>query len=217
MTSHSLRDASGWLQVLRGLPRWRTNRSRGKLDGRVAAGAGALAPVPPPQSGSAPAGGRDALAPTGADRLADAHDGLRRLLDRHVATRAVWPSVALVERAMGKHGWAGVDNMSAQVLRDAAMVLARLTGSRCESGVFLLRERIAGVLSIEPGRPSMAQPLREPACPAETQVLEASFTEFMEIDREWEQNLRAADQLAAEGRYDAVDSTPGASNVATKR
>jgi hypothetical protein len=108
---------------------------------------------------------------------------------------------------MDKHGWVGVDRMSPQVLQDAATMLDRLADDRCESGVVALRERMASVLGIAPERPSGPQ------------VQEASFTDFMEIDREWEQRLRAAAPIATDRRYDAAEPAPGSgvSNAATNR
>jgi hypothetical protein len=139
-------------------------------------------------------------ASTGTDSLIDARNGLRRLLDGHVATRVVWPSLALVERAMGRHGWAGIDRMSRQVLHDAATMLDRLTDDRDDSGIVMLRERMAAVLGNEPDRLATAQWTPTAECAIEIQVREASLTEFMEIDREWEQSLRAADATPAGAR-----------------
>ena len=186
MNWHLLPAASGWLQALRGLRRWRAERTRGG-PAYVASSAGAQTPGPVSASVAGPA----VLAPRDADRLTDTRNALRRLLDRHVATRTVWPSLALIERAMGRHGWAGVDRMSPQVLHDAAAVLDELTDERCDSGVIVLRARIATLLDVVFDDPSIARPRHKVRQP-ETQVREGSFTEFMEIDREWEQQLRAA-------------------------
>lgn len=178
---------SGWLRALRGLRLRRTERARGG-SAYVASSAGPQAPGPV----SASVAGPGVLAPRSADRLTDTRNALRRLLDRHVATRTVWPSLALIERAMGRHGWAGVDRMSPQVLHDAAAVLDELTDERCDPGVIVLRARIATLLDVVFDDPSIARPRHKARQPAETQVREGSFTEFMEIDREWEQQLRAA-------------------------
>ena len=134
------------------------------------------------------------------DLLTDVRNGLRRLLDGHVATRDLWPSLVLVERAMGKHGWAGIDRMSPHVLHDAAKVLDRLTDDRCDSAIVVLRERMATALGIEPQRPFIAQSRHEAERATETQVREASLTEFMEIDREWDGHLQAAVPAKDAGR-----------------
>lgn len=195
MNWHLLPAGSGWLQALRGLRRRRAERARGG-PAYVASGAGAQAPGPV----SASVEGPGVRAPRGADRLTDTRNALRRLLDRHVATRTVWPSLALIERAMGRHGWAGIDRMSPQVLHDAATVLDELTDERCDSGVIVLRARIATLLDVVFDDPSIARPRPKVQQPGETQVREGSFTEFMEIDREWEQQLRAAPPGAAPPR-----------------
>ena len=101
---------------------------------------------------------------------------------------------------MGRHGWAGIDRMSPQVLHDAATMLDRLTDDRGDPGIVVLRERMAAVLGIEPDRLAIAQWISAAECAVEIQVREASLTEFMEIDREWEQSLRAADAAPAEAR-----------------
>ncbi len=143
-------------------------------------------PVPSSRTRSAAKDDRGVASSTGADPLIDARSGLRRLLDGHVATRVVWPSLVLVERAMGRHGWAGVDCMSPQVLHDAATMLDRMTGDSRESGIVMLRERMAAALGIKSDRMLTVQRHCTAERVVETQVCEASLTEFMEIDREWE-------------------------------
>ena len=187
MNWHLLPAASGWLQALRGLRRRRAEQARGG-PAYVASSTGVQAPGPVSASVESPG----VRVPRGADRLTDTRNDLRRLLDRHVATRTVWPSLALIERAMGRHGWAGIDRMSPQVLHDAATVLDELMDERCDSGVIVLRARIATLLDVVFDDPSIARPRHKARRPAETQVREGSYTEFMEIDREWEQQLRAA-------------------------
>jgi len=196
----SLSVVSGWLKALRGLRRWPADRRRGGLEWHGTPNAGTSTPGGPRPSGSAPAGGPGALAPVGSDRLGDARKGLTRLLDGHGAARAVWPSLALVERALGKHGWAGIDRMSPQVLHDAATVLDRLTVDGCEPGVVVLRERMSATLRIVPDRQFSAERRRQAERSTETQVHEGSFTEFMQIDREWDQHLGAAAPIAAAER-----------------
>lgn len=195
MNWHLLPAASGWLQALRGLRRRRTDQTRG---GPASAASGAEVRAPAPVSPSA--NGPGVPAPMATDRLTDTRQALRRLLDRHVATRTIWPSLALIERAMGRHGWAGLDRMSPQVLHDAATVLDELTDERCDSGVIVLRARIATLLDVVFDDPSITRPRHKARRPAETQVREGSFTEFMEIDREWEQQLRAAPPAAVPPR-----------------
>jgi hypothetical protein len=189
----TLAALSDWLRALGGSRRRRVDRGGGR-QAASSAGAQAAAPVAPSAIGG---GGQ---VPIGADRLADTRKDLRRLLDRHAATRTVWPSLALIERAMGKHGWAGVDRMSPQVLHDAAMVLDELTDERCDPGVIVLRERMAALLDSIEGSPLVPSPRCKAQRGGPTQVREGSFTEFMEIDREWEQQVRAAMPIAASSR-----------------
>lgn len=185
--------ALGWMQLRR---RWRAGRLRGEFDGHVAAVARTSTPLSPPLSEAVPATVRGAPHPKDSERLADARNSLGRLLDGHAATRKVWPSLALVERALCKYGWAGIERMSPKVLHDAAMVLDRLTVDGCESGVVVLCERMMTTLGIEPDREFIAGRRRQAERSAETQVREASLTEFMEVDREWDLQLVAAEPIA---------------------
>jgi hypothetical protein len=86
------------------------------------------------------------------------------------------------------------------VLHDAATVLDRLTVDGCEPGVVVLCERMSATLRRVPDRQFSAERRRQAERSTETQVHEGSFTEFMEIDREWDQHLGAADPIAAAER-----------------
>jgi hypothetical protein len=197
MSRHAVRGPSSWLQrrwqsLLR-LRRWRLSLVRDGFDMRLVVDSGRSTSRERHRPETVRDTDRAALPPLDPDRLLDARGALRRILDQHPATRAIWPSLAVMDRAMGKHGSAGIDRLSEAVLRDAATVLDRLTDDWCESGVIVLRDRIERVLRSVHGCAPDHEARRQPERVAETQVREASFTEFMEIDREWEETLRIAD------------------------
>jgi len=62
-----------------------------EMDGRASARAARSA---------RPVAGADTLAPMSPERVRDARQSLRRVLDCHPAAPAIWPSIALVDRAM---------------------------------------------------------------------------------------------------------------------
>jgi hypothetical protein len=127
------------------------------------------------------------LPPMGPDRLHDARQSVRRILDCHPAAPAIWPALALVDRALARHGALGVERLSAPVLQDAARVLNRLMDELCEHGIVVLLDRIDRVLRVVHGCPIAAESQWLAVRPDEVQVLESTITEFMEIERALEE------------------------------
>ena len=124
-------------------------------------------------------------------RIRDARQSLRRILDCHPAAPAIWPSIALVDRSMERHGGVGLERLSAQVLQDAGRLLNRLVDDLCEHGVIVLLERIDRVMRVVHGCALQADARWQAVRPAEVQVLESTITEFMEIERAWESRQTA--------------------------
>jgi len=133
------------------------------------------------------------LAPMDPLRVRDARQSLRRILDCHPAAPAIWPSIALVDRSMERHGGIGLERLSAQVLQDAARVLNRLLDDFCEHGIVVLLERIDRVMRAIHGCALQADAQWQAVRPAEVQVLESTITEFMEIERAWESSHAAGE------------------------
>jgi hypothetical protein len=113
---------------------------------------------------------------------------LAAILDRHPAARSLWPSLALIERGLGKHGEASFARMSVTVLQDAAKVLGRLVDDWCEPGLVALYEHVLLVLRTVHGEAPPYDSVRE-VRGFEAQVREGSMTDFMMIDRLWDQRL----------------------------
>lgn len=120
--------------------------------------------------------------------LANARIDLTAILDRHPAARALWPSLAVMERGLNKHGGSSFARMSAAVLRDAAKVLGRLVDDWCEPGIVALYEHVLLVLRTVHGEVPAYVAVRAER-PFEAQVQDGSMTDFMTIDRLWDQRL----------------------------
>lgn len=132
---------------------------------------------------------RHVAAPMDVDEVLDVRADLNALLGQHPSARRIWPSLALAEKAMDKHGGAGVDHLAFAVLCDAAQLLHRLVDDWCVPGLLILRERVELVLLVSYGH-APTYPAATRSDGVATQVRECSFTEFMEIDREWDDRFR---------------------------
>lgn len=117
---------------------------------------------------------------------------LRAMLGGEVGHHPRLPSLALLERALGKNGERGVDEVPAAVLRHAAQALDAFDLDRYGPGLVLLRRRIEQVLRRRHGdRPSHAasqpdQPTERLAAamaPGALKDFSDSLTEFIDIDR----------------------------------
>ncbi len=172
--------------------RWRLGLVRDGFDMRFVVREVRPTAAPHPGSTSEGAAVRDALPPMDPNQAIAARHGLRQILDQHPATRKIWPSLALTERAMAKRGGAGIERLSKVVLMDAATVLDRLMDDWTDFGVVVLRERMEQVLRTVHGCPPTPEVRRQEEPRIEIQVREGSFTDFMALDREWEEQLQAA-------------------------
>jgi len=175
-------------------------KSNAGVPERTTAGPQATA-VPAGRRGSSPAArslapAAEPLAPMDPDRLREARRSMRRILDCHPAAPAIWPSIALVDRSLSRHGAGGVERLSPQVLQDAARVLNRLMDELCEHGIVVLLERIDRALRVVHGCATATDMPWQAVQPAEVQVLESTITEFMAIERAWDER-QAAEQGGA--------------------
>jgi hypothetical protein len=117
---------------------------------------------------------------------------LRAMLGGEVGHHPRLPSLALLERALGKNGERGIDDVPAAVLRHAAQALDAFDLDRYGPGLVLLRRRIEQVLRRRHGdRPTHAasQPDQSTArlaaamAPGALKDFSDSMTEFIDIDR----------------------------------
>jgi len=108
-----------------------------------------------------------------------ARTDLGDVLDQVPAARRVFPSLALLERALGTHGGEGIQRVEACVLRHAAQSLDQLGDDWYTPGLVVLRRRLELILRRRHGDvPSHRAPLGLPP-PGFVDTL----TEFMDIDR----------------------------------
>jgi len=117
---------------------------------------------------------------------------LRAMLGGEVGHHPRLPSLALLERALGKNGERGIDDVPAAVLRHAAQALDAFDLDRYGPGLVLLRRRIEQVLRRRHGdRPThtASQPdqptarLAAAMAPGALKDFSDSMTEFIDIDR----------------------------------
>ena len=147
----------------------------------------AVAPAP------APVHRRDAMPAMTAREVSEVCANLRAMLGGEVGHHPRLPSLALLERALGKNGERGIDDVPAAVLRHAAQALDAFDLDRFGPGLVLLRRRVEQVLRRRHGdRPTHtvhSQPdqptarLAAAMAPGALKDFSDSLTEFIDIDR----------------------------------
>ena len=125
--------------------------------------------------------------------VAEVCANLRTMLGGSVGHHPRLPSLALLERALGKSGERGIDDVPAAVLRHAAQALDAFDLDRYGPGVVLLRRRIEQVLRRRHGdrhtQAGHSQPdqtterLAAAMAPGALKDFSDSMTEFINIDQ----------------------------------
>jgi hypothetical protein len=138
------------------------------------------------------------------------------VLDRVPGARRVFPSLALLERALGTPGGDGIHRVEACVLRHAAQSLDKLGDDWFSPGLVVLRRRVELILRRRHGdTPSHHARLghRRPDDFANT------LTEFMDIDRPLRGHPPSfvGPHPATAGRAAGTQGAPSPSSAATKR
>ena len=124
--------------------------------------------------------------------VAEVCANLRGMLGGEVGHHPRLPSLALLERALGKNGERGIDDVPAAVLRHAAQALDAFDLNRYGPGLVLLRRRIEQVLrrrhgdrhthvASQPDQPT--ERLAAAMAPGALKDFSDSMTEFIDIDR----------------------------------
>ena len=141
----------------------------------------------------APVHRRDAMPSMTAREISEVCANLRSMLGGEVGRHPRLPSLALLERALGKNGERGIDDVPAAVLRHAAQALDAFDLDRYGPGLVLLRRRVEQVLRRRHGdRPTHtvhSQPdqptakLAAAMAPGALKDFSDSLTEFSDIDR----------------------------------
>jgi hypothetical protein len=134
--------ASGLIPALNALLRTRYTLQLRGWSLRLVKEPAAARPVTRP----APHKPADPLPPMPGRQVIAAHLDLRAHLDRAPAARRIWPSLALLERALCTGGFDGIHRVDACVLRHAARALDTVGDQYFSPGLVVLRRRIELVL-----------------------------------------------------------------------
>lgn len=125
-----------------------------------------------------------------AEEVAEVCANLRAMLGGQVGHHPRLPSLALLERAMGKNGERGVDEVPAAVLRHAAQALDAFDLDGYGPGLVLLRRRIEQVLRRRHGDRHTHAPVAQAGdrlaatlAPGALKDFSDSLTEFIDLDR----------------------------------
>jgi hypothetical protein len=125
-----------------------------------------------------------------AQEVAEVCADLRTMLGGQVGHHPRLPSLALLERALGKNGERGVDEVPAAVLRHAAQALDAFDLDGYGPGLVLLRRRVEQVLRRRHGDRHTHVPVTQPGellaatmAPGALKDFSDSMTEFIALDR----------------------------------
>ena len=141
----------------------------------------------------APVQRRDTMPSMTPREISEVCANLRAMLGGEVGRHPRLPSLALLERALGKNGERGIDDVPAAVLRHAAQALDAFDLDVYGPGLVLLRRRVEQVLRRRHGdrhsHTGHSQPdqhterLAAAMAPGALKDFSDSMTEFIDIDR----------------------------------
>jgi len=117
---------------------------------------------------------------------------LRGVLDRHPTSRSVLVHLALLEKAMSRHGLKALDDMPPDILQRAMSQFDTLVSDWSPAPLAALRAKIKTVLLAHEranDHRSTAQRLSDFHDDKRMHVAEASVTTFMEANAEWEKSF----------------------------
>jgi hypothetical protein len=125
---------------------------------------------------------REAVPPMPAFQVRAARTDLAAILDAVPAARRVFPSLALLERALGTPGGDGIHRVEACVLRHAAQSLDQLGDDWFSPGLVVLRRRVELILRRRHGDAPTHSAQQSSPSPRHSDFMDTP-TEFMDIDR----------------------------------
>ena len=120
--------------------------------------------------------------PGGGVAMRSARRELRILLDAWPGGRRMQPSLALIERAMGRDRESGLDQVPPCVLAHAAVSLDLLDPSRKRSGLVELRRRLELLLRQRHGDDSVFSDESLDRASDAQRSFKVSLAEFIELD-----------------------------------
>ncbi len=119
---------------------------------------------------------------------------LKAVLDRHASARAVLLHLAVLEKALNRHGLKALDEVPPDVMLRAMSQLETLVTDWSQAGLAGLRARVTASL-VRQDRAS--QRGGAPERLSDLQVDEASVSTFQAINAQWEGSLTGSQRLGA--------------------
>lgn len=111
-------------------------------------------------------------------QLRESHAALRALLDRHPDARRTLRHLVYLEEMIARNGSRVWKKVPSQVLHKAHRQLELLVRERQHPAIVTLHERLGEVLAARTGFGALTRP-------QELHVMEASHSEFDELERHW--------------------------------
>jgi hypothetical protein len=119
--------------------------------------------------------------------LRAAHRALHGLMKERPALRRLMPHLAHIERSLRKHGSRALLRLSANVLQRGLEQLETLQADEPRDALRALRTRLVEAIALRNVARSVASPgaLHGGGAEAAVEVMEASQSEFDEVERSW--------------------------------
>lgn len=116
--------------------------------------------------------------------LREAHRSLRALIKQHPGMRQVMPHLAHIERALGRKGSRALLRIPVAVLQRGLEQLEGLQAEQPRDALCALRTRLVEAIALRSVARDAALAARR-TTPAALEVMDASQSEFDEVERSW--------------------------------
>ncbi|NRF68314.1 hypothetical protein HLB44_15075 [Aquincola sp. S2] len=141
----------------------------------------------PPDSGTTLVPASSTLLPTPTivesrgQALRTAHRSLRALMRERPGLRRLMPHLAHIERSLRRHGSRALLRLSVNVLQRGLEQLEQLQSDEPRDALRALRTRLVEAIALR----NVARSITSPAPLAPMEVMDASHSEFDEVERSW--------------------------------
>lgn len=116
--------------------------------------------------------------------LREAHRALHMLIKAHPGMKQVMPHLAHIERALGRKGSRALMRVPVAVLQRGLEQLEGLQAEQPRDALRALRTRLVEAIALRSVARNTSLQAR-PSSPAALEVMEASHSEFDEVERSW--------------------------------
>jgi len=120
--------------------------------------------------------------------LREAHRSLRALIKQHPGLKQVMPHLAHIERALGRKGSKALMRVPVAVLQRGLEQLESLQSEQPRDALRALRTRLVEAIALRSVARNPALGARVSG-PAALEVMDASHSEFDEVERSWTGNM----------------------------